>query len=167
MGKALKLVNKLNRRAKNVKAKATHQFDRFDKMSRSEETMAKSPKAYQLARKVQRRLDRNFGIDMVGQEPKVSKRMKATSLERFDFDPGAGTDYGMKLTMGAGLIADIGLRPGDVVRVLSGTAKAKYLTVVSIVSSTVARLEDIASFGALESNVQCRFQLSDVKGSYR
>jgi hypothetical protein len=167
MGKALKLVNKLKRREKNVLSNATKEFDRYDKMDRREETMAKSPKSYQLQRKIQRRLDRNFGSDMLRQKPRVSKRMKATSLERFDFDPGAPTDFGLRLTMAAGLIADIGLRPGDIVRVLSGTQKAKYLKVISIVSSTQARLEDVASFGALESNVQCRFQLSDVKASYK
>jgi hypothetical protein len=164
MGKALKLVNKINRRAKNVKAHATQEFDRFDKMSRGEETMARSPKAYQLERKIQRRLDRSFGIDMIRYEPKVSKRMKATSLERFDFGV---LDFGMKLTMAAGLIADIGLQPGDIVRVLSGSAKAKYLKVTAIISSTVARLEDIPTFGALESNIHCRFQISDVKASYK
>jgi hypothetical protein len=164
MGKALKLVNKLSRRAKDVKVRASNSHDQFDKMSRGEEVMAKSQKAYQLERKIQRRLDRNFGIDMLRQEPKVSKRMKAASLERFDYGV---SDYGMRLTMAAGLIADIGLRPGDIVRVLSGSAKAKYLRVVAISSSTQARLEDIASFGALESNVHCRFQLSDVKASHK
>jgi hypothetical protein len=163
MGKQLKLVNKLNRRAKKVKT-SMKQFDRYDKESRSEETMAKSPKAYQLARKIQRRLDRNFGIDAVGYEPKISKRVKAVSIERFDFGV---SDFGMKLTLSAGIIADIGLRPGDIVRVLSGSLQAYYLKVVALTSSTVVRLEDVATFGSLESNVHCRFQLSDVKGSYK
>jgi len=163
MGKALKLVNKLNRRANSVKARAGG-MDRYDKMNKSEETMAKSPKAYQLQRKIQRRLDRNLGNDMVRQKPKVSKRVKASVLGRFDFGV---SDFGMRLTMAAGLIADIGLRPGDIVRVLHGSAKGKYLKVVSIVDATHARLEDIASFGADENNIHCRFQLSDVKASYK
>ncbi len=166
MGKALKLVNKLNRRAKTVKT-AANGFDRIDKINRSEEVMAKSPKAYQLERKIQRRLDRNFGIDMLRYEPKVSKRMKVAVLERFDFDAGPGTDYGMRLTMAAGFITDIGLRPNDIVRILHGSAKGKYLKVISIVDSTHARLEDISSFGASENNIHCRFQLSDVKSSYK
>lgn len=163
MGKALKLVNKLNRRAKDVKNRADG-FDRHNKMNRSEEVMAKSPKAYQLERKIQRRLDRNFGIDMVRYEPKVSKRVKADTLERFDFGV---SDFGMKITLAAGLIADIGLRPGDIVLVLHGSAKGQQLAVVSIESSTEARLEDIASFGSAENNIHCRFQLSDVKASYK
>lgn len=166
MGKALKLVNKLNRRAKRVKTRVK-QFDRYDKMSRSEEVMARSQKAYKLERKIQRRLDRKFGIDMLRQEPKISKRVKVNTLARFDFDPGAGTDFGMRLTMASGLIADIGLRPGDIVRVLMGSLKGKYLKVVAIVDSTHARLEDVSSFGSAENNVHCRFQLSDVKASYK
>lgn len=138
MGKALKLVNKLNRRAKDVKTRADG-FDRFDKMSRSEEVMAKSQKAYQLERKIQRRLDRNFGIDMVRQEPKISKRVKADTLERFDYGV---SDYGIRLTLASGLMADIGLQPGDIVRVLHGAAKGLYLKVIAITDSTHARLED-------------------------
>jgi hypothetical protein len=163
MGKALKLVNKLNRRAKNVKAKAGG-FDRYDKMSRNEEVMARSQKAYQLERKVQRRLDRNLGIDMLRYEPKVSKRMKASTLERHDYD-GMG-DYGMRITMAAGLLDDIGLRPGDIVRILHGSLKGSYLKVVEITDATHARLEDVASFGSAENNIHCRFQLSDVKASH-
>jgi hypothetical protein len=163
MGKALKLVNKLNRRAKNVKAHATKEFDRFDKMSRAEETMAKSPKAYQLERKIQRRLDRSFGIDMVRSEPKVSKRVKATTLARFDY--GAG-DYGIKATFAAGLIADIGLRPGDIVRVLSGNLKAHYLKVVSITDSTHARLEDDAAMAYAGAKEKTEIDVTaDVAGS--
>lgn len=162
MGKALKLVNKLNRRAKSVQSRAGG-FDRFDKMNLSEEIRANSPKVHQLERKIQRRLDRSLGGDMLRQKPKVSKRVKAASLERFDFGV---SDFGMRLTMDAGLIADIGLRPGDVVRVLHGSAKGSYLKVVSLESATEVRLEDIASFGALESNIHCRFQLSDVKASF-
>lgn len=138
MGKALKLVNKLNRRAKDVKNRADG-FDRFDKMSRNEEIMAKSPKAYQLERKIQRRLDRNFGIDMVRYEPKLSKRVKVATLERFDY---GGSDFGIRATFAAGLIADIGLQPGDIVKVLHGALKGHQLKVVEITDSTHARLED-------------------------
>lgn len=142
MGKALKLVNKLNRRAKSLKSHGGG-FDRYDKVSRSEEIMAKSQKAYKLERKNQRRLDRSFGIDMLRYEPKISKRVKATTLDRFDY---GGSNFGIRATFAAGLIADIGLRPGDIVRVLHGGLKGHYLKVVTITDSTHARLEDDASF---------------------
>lgn len=166
MGKALKLVNKLNRRAKQVKTKVKS-FDRYDKMSRSEEIMARSQKAYRLERKIQRKLDRKFGIDMVRSEPKISKRVKVATIARFDYDPGAGTDFGIRLTMAAGLLADIGLRPGDIVRILKGALKGRYLKVIAITDSTHARLEDVSTYVGPESNIHCRFQLSDVKASYR
>jgi len=162
MGKALKLVNKLNRRAKNVKAKAGG-FDRFDKMSQSEEKMARSPKAYQLERKIQRRLDRNFGVDMVRNEPKISKRVKANSLARFDY---GGSDFGIKATFAAGLIADIGLQPNDIVRVLSGDMKAHYLKVIAITDSTHARLDDDASMNYAGTKEKSQVTaLADVAGS--
>lgn len=166
MGKALKLVNKLERRSKSVKTAASS-FDRYDKAGRSEEVMAKSPKAYQLARKIKRKLDKKFGQNMLADEPKVSKRVKVDTLERFDFDPGAGTDFGMRLTFASGLIADIGLQVGDIVRILHGSLKGSYLRVTALSSSTQVRLEDVASFGAAENNIHCRFQISDVKSSYK
>lgn len=159
MGKQLKVVNKINRKAKKVKT-SSKGFDQFDKMSQAEEKSSKSQGVYKLLRKIQRKLDKYFGIDALAYEEKISKRVKAVSLERFDFGV---SDFGMKLTMDAGMIAAIGLQPGDIVRVLHGSAKGAYLKVVSLESATELRLEDIAAYGALENNIHCRFQLSDVK----
>jgi hypothetical protein len=163
MGKALKLVNKLKRREKKIKTSATNSPDSYDKANLSEETMAKSQKSYQLERKIQRRLDRNFGLDMIRQKPKISKRMKATSLERFDY---GSDDYGIRLTMASGLIADIGLRPGDLVRVLHGSLKGHYLKVVSLTSATQARLEDslLLAYPGLEEITEVTAE-ADVEGS--
>lgn len=163
MGKQLKVVNKINRKAKKVKT-SVKGFDQFDKMSQAEEKSSKSQGVYKLLRKIQRKLDKYFGIDAIAYEEKISKRVKAVSLERFDFGV---SDFGMKLTMDAGMIAAIGLQPGDIVRVLHGSAKGAYLKVVALASATELRLEDIATYGALESNIHCRFQLSDVSASYR
>lgn len=163
MGKQVKLVNKLGRKAKKVKT-SVKGFDQFDKMSQAEEKSSKSQGVYKLLRKIQRKLDKYFGIDAIAYEEKISKRVKAISLERFDFGV---SDFGMKLTMAAGMIAAIGLQPGDIVRVLHGSAKGKYLKVVSLESATEVRLEDIASYGALENNIHCRFQLSDVKADFK
>lgn len=162
MGKALKLVNKLNRRRKYFKTKGGG-FDRKDKMDQAEEKMARSQKAYGALLRPQRRLDRNLGIDMISYEPKISKKEKITTIERFDFGV---SDFGIRLTMAAGLIADMHLAVGDVVRFLNGALKGKYLKVVAIPDSTHVRLEDVASYVGPESNKIARFQLSDVKGSY-
>lgn len=165
MGKALKLVNKLNRRRKYFKTKGAG-FDRKDKIDQAEERMSRSAKAYKTMLRPQRRGDRSFGKDFISYEPKISKKEKIASLQRYDFDPGAGTDYGVRLTMAAGLIADMKLIAGDVVRFLNGPLKGKYLKVVAIVDSTHVRLEDEPSLAVTATNVIARFQLSDVKGSY-
>lgn len=165
MGKALKLVNKLNRRKKYLKAKGAG-FDRKDKMDQAEERMARSEKAYGALLRPQRRGDRNFGRDFIAYEPKISKKEKILTVERFDFDLGAGTDYGIRLTMATGIIADMKIIVGDVVRFLNGSLKGQYLKVVAIPDSTHLRLEDVATFGSSESDKIARFQLSDVVGSW-
>lgn len=163
--KSLKLVNKLHRKAKLVK-KAASAPGHVDKADKSEEVMADSPAAFKLLVKVQRKMDRSFGIDGVGKEPAIAFRLRATTLERFDFDPGAGFDYGMRATLPAGLIEASRVRPGDVMEVLMGSAKGMMLKVTSVVDSTHIRLEDVAAFGALQSNVVVRFELSTVKKGY-
>ena len=162
MAKARALINKLKRREKQIK-NAADGFDTYNKMDRAEETMAKSPKAYQLTRKVQRRLDRNFGINTLGDEPKISKRKNINTVERFDF---GSSDFGTRLTMAANLIADIGAQPGDLVLFLEGVLKGQYLKVVSVVDSTHLRLEDASSLNdpgkAEKTKVSC---VADVAGS--
>lgn len=142
MGKALKLVNKLKRRQKHLKNQGAG-FDRKDKMDQGEERMARSQKAYGAMLRPQRRLDRNLGQDMVGHEPKISKKNKISTVERYDF---GGSDYGIRLTMAAGLIADMKLALGDVVRFLNGNLKGQYLKVEAIPDSTHLRLEDNTDF---------------------
>lgn len=139
MGKAHKLINKLTRRAKYFKDHQKGKYDKYDEIDLREEKMARSPKAYKLARAQQRRYDRNLGIDSVGVKPKVSKRKKITTVQRFDFGV---SDFGIRITMPTGIIADIGLQPGDIVRFLSGNLSGIYLKVVSLVDATHARLED-------------------------
>jgi len=160
MGKALKLVNKLKRRKKAL-SMDRNGFDRRDKQDQMEERM--SYKALALDRKIQRRLDRNFGINMVADEPHLAKRILG-DLERFDF---GSSDFGMKLTISAAAMTKIGPRPGDIVKILKGEAKGKYLRVVSIESATELRLEDIATYVGPETGMPVRLQLSDVKKSYK
>lgn len=138
MGKALSLVNKLNRRKKYFKTKGGG-FDRKDKMDQAEEKMSRSQKAYGALLRPQRRLDRNLGKDMISYEPKMSKKEKITTVERYDFGV---SDFGIRLTMASGLIADMHLAIGDIVRFLNGTLKGHYLKVTAIPDSTHIRLED-------------------------
>ena len=161
MGIGRALILQLARRAKWIK---THQtkFDQYDEIDQREEIMANSQGAYQLARKVKRLLNRNFGFGDVGQKPKVSKREKVSSVTRVVSGPG----HAIQLTLSAPIEADVGLQPNDVVRFLSGQLAGKYLLVTSVPSSTTVLLQDYATYTGTETNVQVRFQLSDVVGSY-
>lgn len=165
MGKARALINKLKRREKSIKMDHNG-FDRRDKQDKQEEVLAKT-KGYKLMRGIQRRLDKKWGYDSAGHEPMLSKRMKASTIERFDYDAGAPTDFGIRLTMAAGLIADAGVQVGDIVKILHGAMKGKELKVVAVTDSTHLRLEDVSSFVGPESDKQVRFQLSAVKKSYK
>lgn len=161
--KDLRIVQKLTRRSKNTKQKASA-FNQYDKTDKREEVLAGSPAAFKLAIKVQRRLDRQLGTDMVGQKPAIAFNLNVSDVERFDYD-GMG-DFGIRLTLAAGLIAASGMRPNDIVMVLEGEAKGKQLKVVAITDATHVRLEDIATYVGPETNIRIRTELSTVKASY-
>lgn len=160
--KDLRLVQKLVRRRKSVKARV-REFDRADKTDKLEETMAKSPKAQKKLRGVARRLDRNLGAEMVMHDPMLSKRLNIATVERFDYGV---SDYGIRATLASGLIADLGVRPNDVVRFLEGALKGVELKVVAVTDSTHLRLEDselLADPGAAEATEV--MTVADVSGS--
>ena len=92
-----KLVNKLHRRARSVTEARKDQY-KVDKM---QEVMQSSPGAYQLMRGPQRRMDASFGYDAVGKEPGLEYIAVASTMDRFDFDAGGGTDFGIRLTLSA------------------------------------------------------------------
>lgn len=166
MGKARALINKLKRRRKNSnKNRGLRQQDKID---RKDEILADSPGVYKYLRGIQRRQDSNFGQQMQpSAEYKPGKEMLISAdIERFDFDPGAGVDNGTQVTLAAGLLEAVGIRPGDVVKILTGALQGKELSVVSIESATVIRLEDDAALAALEVGAQLKVQLSGTKTSH-
>jgi hypothetical protein len=165
MSQKLKLlVNKLCRREKYIHK---HGRGNYDRQNKSEEIMQKSLKAQKAMRRSQRRYDRNLGVDSISKEPALHFNMLASTVERFDFDPGAGTDYGIRLTLAAGLQEASGIRPGDIVELKQDSALlGQFLTVVSLPDATHVRLEDVASFVGPESNKNVRVLLSSVKKSY-
>ncbi len=164
MAQAKKLLNKLQRRQRSVKERTADTVD-MDKM---QETMTDSPGAYKLMRGTARRADAGWGYDTVKHEPMLEYKAVATDMERFDYDPGAGTDYGTRLTMAAGMIAAIGARPGDVVEVRQegSELEGRMLTIVAVTDATHLRLDDVASFVGPETDVSLRFLISAVKKDY-
>lgn len=97
MGLNRKLVNKLKRR--NRFMQRNNGFLRQDKINKNDEILQGNPNAFGLMRKVERRLDRNFGIESAPAPAKLllEKMILVNDIDRFDFDPGAGTDYGLRL----------------------------------------------------------------------
>lgn len=95
MAKSRKLINKMQRRQRLIR-EATKDAVRADK---APETMEDSPAVRKLMLAPQRRYDAKFGYDTVGQEPYIEVRAFAAMLQRVDFDPGAGTDFGIRLDL--------------------------------------------------------------------
>lgn len=164
MAQAKKLINKMQRRQRKVR-EATESVVNMNKM---EETMQASPGVYKVVRGQERRMDESWGYDVVKTEPMLEYKATATTTERFDYDPGAGTDFGIRLTMPAGMIAAIGVRPGDSVEIREqgSELEGRMLTVVAVTDATHLRLDDVASYTGPESDNYCRFLVSCVKKSY-
>lgn len=95
MAQAKKAINKMQRKERAVR-EATKDVV---KMNKAEEVMQASPAAQKLMRGVHRRLDKSYGYDAVGHEPHLEYKLVASSVSRFDFDPGAGFDYGIKIAL--------------------------------------------------------------------
>lgn len=162
MSKGQKLIQKLSRKSKDVR-QAVREFDRHDKIFKREELMQDSPKVHSLVRGIQRRQDSDFGREVASQRPKLSFQAEASAFERIDFGV---SDFGMKMTMDADVLAQAGTQAGDFVKILEGSAKGSYLQVVSVESSTEIRLDDIASFGGAESDIRMRMDISAEKPSF-
>lgn len=94
MSKGQKSIEKLKRKERKVREDAPD----YVKMRKVQDVLQASPGAFKAMRGNQRRLDGEFGLQTAGAEPPLEWKVVAQTLERFDFDPGAGTDYGMRLT---------------------------------------------------------------------
>lgn len=164
MSKALKLVQKLKRREKSLKADHNG-FDRYDKQSKIEEVISKSKGAFKLLKLIQRKLDKSFGLNGIADEPKLSMPALA-NIERVEIVPASG-DFFIHLTLPAAVAEKAGVQPNDVVKFLSGELKGKYLKVMSVDNAGVdIYCEDVATYVGPESDKQVRLNVSDVKKSY-
>lgn len=165
-GTGTKLINKLARRTKSVKEACRHP-DQFDKTFLSPATLQDSPRAYELLRKAVRRINRAFGNFPTGQEPVLHAEYVATSLGRVSIGGGL---FATQLTMTAAEIGytGAGLQPGDYVQVAqqNSPAAGQYLKVLSLTSSTQARLTDFPGFAfAGTKQVTSVTAVADTAGS--
>ncbi len=98
MSKAKKLVNKMKRRERSVQ-EASKLWNSQPKTDKRGKTLQDSPRAQKAMRHTQRRMDRSFGHDAVPGDPILEYRFSVPTLARFDYDPGAGTDFGIRMTL--------------------------------------------------------------------
>lgn len=158
MSKGQKLIQKVTRLQRAVRKLAPG----YEEVNKAEEVLQDSPGAYDLMRVVQQRYDDAFGWDAVAHKPQIHYAVVATTLERFDY---GGGDFGMRLTLPAGIMTDAGIRVGDVVEILEQSLEGRSLEVVELTSSTQMRLDDVSTFGGAESDVAVRMIISSQKAA--
>ena len=163
-GFALKTVNKLARRARYIKER---QRGKYDKENKLEKQLAKSPRAFKLSRKEQRRQDRNFGNDAVSQKPVLAFRSQApaSAVARVVYVPNP-SGHGIQMTMPSGLIAAIGIQPNDIIQFRNGALAGQELLVVALPDATHIMLTDIASYTS-ESNIYFLALLSSELAQFK
>jgi len=155
VGSARKLINKTSKLSVDIKNKVKGR----DRIDRIDETLANSISSFKLIKNNQRRFDESFGKDYIAHEPELSFEVVATSLTRVDFDE-PNEDYGISLTLPSGLITAAGLMSGDEVVILEGSLEGRSLEVLSVSSTTVLRLDDVATFNTSETDITVRFNIS-------
>jgi hypothetical protein len=164
MAQAQKTIAKIKRKERKVKEAPLDAI----KMHKTEEILQASPGAFKLSRGIQRRMDNYFGINMVSNmmdDQALEYSAVVTSIARFDYDAGAGEDYGLKVTLPAAVKLGMGLTVGDLVHVREGALEGRMLTVVADSSSTEVRCEDVATFTS-ESSVAVRVLMSADKKAF-
>lgn len=143
-----KLIKKLSRREKYI-LKHAKNADRIDKRVK---VMQKGRGVKALMRGEQRRLDSKLGQDTVARKPIAGVVDLSVTIDRFDYDPGAGTDFGIRITFpSAALESWAAPRPGDVVKVRNGQLARRELVVIAVTDATHIRLEDVSSFTGTET----------------
>lgn len=170
MASGKKSINKVARRAKSVKSKirGNNEYNKVHKKERN--PLSKSPRALELVRKFERRMDRSLGTDVVAQKPTLGRTVVAASLGRYDYGTG---DYGVRLTLASAAqngYSSAAVQVGDLVKVTKqGSAlEGQYLKVVALTDSTHLRLEDVPALayaGAKESTSVTA--VADVAGSLK
>jgi hypothetical protein len=84
----------------------------------------------------------------------------ALSLERVDYSYPDEKDFGLELQVPAGIITASSIRSGDEVVISSGALEGRSLEVIEVLNASTIRLDDVATFGSLETNVQVTFNVN-------
>jgi len=170
MGLNIKPVRRLHK----LRSDVSDNVPGHEKVEKLDKTLNSSPGSYKVARGIRRRHEESFGGDALERDkPKLAWEVDAT-LDRFDFDAGAPTDFGIRITLpSSAQLSDRGLKAGDELRILDkgSTLKGKRFKVVSeanttnvalgkarLVSATVLRLKDVNPF-TTENTIRIRIEL--------
>lgn len=156
MARHAKLVKKLQQLVRDIKDNTR---GKFDKMDLREEVMSDSPGVLVLMRGHQRRLDEDFGADVVAAEPMMAVEFQADDFDRHDFGV---SDFGVRMVLPTGLVEALGFQAGDQVAIQEGEYAGRTLT-VEVADSSLDELRfaddagkatetDISATGRLSSN---------------
>jgi hypothetical protein len=108
--------------------------------------LADAPGAFDIFRGVQRRQNTNFAKDTLDRKKDLAW-YRTVAIARYDFDTGAGEDYGLKITFPATTETyGQGLRAGDEIKIL-GKASALSGKRYSINTQTVNNTNVSAGYG--------------------
>jgi len=156
MARHAKLVKKMQQIVRDIKDRTR---GKFDKMDLREEIMADSPGVMALIRGHQRRLDDDFQVDGAGQEPMMAIELFAEDFDRHDF---GGSDFGVRMVLGSGLVEALGLQAGDTVSVQEGEYEGQTLTIESVdTAQDELRFADDAGKSA-ETDISATARLSSA-----
>ena len=156
MARHAKLVKKLQQLVRDVKDRTRGKYDRMDLR---EEVMADSPGVLVFMRGHQRRLDEDFGDDVIAQEPLMAVELLAQDFDRHDF---GASDFGVRMVLASGLVEALGLQSGDKVTVQEGEYEGMTLTIEAVdASADELRFEDDAGKSA-ETDISATARLSSA-----
>jgi len=156
MARHAKLVKKSQELVRTIKDNTRGEFNKTDLR---EEVMSGSPGVLALMRGHQRRLDKNFGADVVAAEPMMAVEFQADDFDRHDF---GSSDFGVRMVLPTGLVEALGFQAGDQVAIQEGEYEGRTLTVIAA-DSALDELRfaddagkspetDISATGRLSSN---------------
>lgn len=156
MARQAKLIEKTQKLLHKIRSRVPG----YDKVDLRDEVLADNKKVLALVRGQQRRVDSDFGTDVVAQEPELAVDFIVSTFDRHDFD-GLG-DYGLRMVIQSGLITAFGLLPNDKVEIKEGEYSGLTLEIVSVDESLgELRFEDDPT-KILETNISAEVRLSSL-----
>lgn len=159
----MSLPQKLVQKIKRLERAVREPSEAVVKAQTGVDTTQASPGAQKLLRQMQRKIDADFGYNVLSYEPALEYKLLVDSYERTDF---GGGDMGITMTFAsAALMQASGIYLEDSVQPKEGDLEGRMLQVVAIIDSSSVRLDDVPTFVS-ETDVYSRIILSGVKKAF-